>query len=339
MGLDISGIVEARPCQLKDFKGKAVAIDGYNSLYQFLASIRQRDGTPLMDSKMRVTSHLSGAFQRTASLLEQGIKPVYVFDGKPNPLKASTLADRRQRKEIAKEQWKEALEAGDMETARTKAQQTSKLTREMVGQAKQLFDYMGVPWVDAPEEGEAQASHMARKGDVDAAASQDFDSLLFGAPLLVRNMTLAGRRKMPRRNVYIDVVPEEISLQETLDKLEINLEQLVDIGVIMGTDFNDGVKGIGPKKGLKYVKEHGSGRAVIEALNLDLPGFDNIRRIFLEPNVTDDYSLEWKSMDPVAIEDFLCDDFEFSRPRIQSTLNKITEGEKSRSQQSLDAFF
>ncbi|MCK5396630.1 MAG: flap endonuclease-1 [Thermoplasmata archaeon] len=339
MGLDISGILEAKPCQLKDLKGKAIAIDGYNSLYQFLSSIRQRDGTPLMDSKMRVTSHLSGAFQRTASLLEVGIKPIYVFDGKPNPLKASTLADRRQRKEIAKEQWREALEAGDMETARTKAQQTSKLTREMVSQAKDLFDLMGVPWVDAPEEGEAQASHMARNGDVYAAGSQDFDSMLFGTPILIRNMTLAGRRKMPRRNVYIDVVPEIITLEGSLNALGINLEQLVDIGVIMGTDFNDGVKGIGPKKGLKLVKEHGSGEAVIKAMDLDVPGFQNVRKVFLEPNVTDDYEVEWKTMDPGAIEDLLCDDYEFSRPRIQSTLGKIADGEKARSQKSLDAWF
>jgi len=339
MGIDFSGIVEARPCQLKDFKGRAIAIDGYNSLYQFLSSIRQRDGTPLMDSKMRVTSHLSGAFQRTASLLEVGIRPVYVFDGKPNPLKAGTLASRRQRKEIAKEQWQEALEAGDMETARTKAQQTSKLTREMVGQAKKLFDYMGVPWVDAPEEGEAQASHMAKKGDAYAAGSQDFDALLFGTPILVRNMTLAGRRKMPRRQVYVDVVPEILTLDDTLAALDITLEQLVDIGVMMGTDFNEGVKGIGPKKGLKLIKEFGSGEAAIEAKELDVPGFQNVRKVFLEPNVTDDYELEWKSMDPGAIEDMLCDDYEFSRPRIQSTLGKIADGEKSRSQKSLDAWF
>ena len=339
MGLDISGIVEARPCQLKDFKGKAIAIDGYNSLYQFLSSIRQRDGTPLMDSKMRVTSHLSGAFQRTASLLETGIKPVYVFDGKPNPLKAGTLADRRQRKEIAKEAWKEALEAGDMETARTKAQQTSKLTKEMVRQAKDLFDLMGVPWVDAPEEGEAQASHMARKGDVYAAGSQDFDSLLFGTPILVRNMTLAGRRKMPRRQVYIDVVPEVITLEDTLEAIDISLEQLVDIGVLMGTDFNDGVRGIGPKKGLKLIKKYGSGQAAIEAEGLDVPGFENVRNVFLNPNVSDDYTLEWKTMDPGAIEDLLCDDYEFSRPRIQSTLAKIADGEKARGQKSLDAWF
>ena len=236
-------------------------------------------------------------------------------------------------------QWEEALKAGDMETARTKAQQTSKLTREMVSQAKRLFDLMGVPWVDAPEEGEAQASHMAKKGEVYAAGSQDFDALLFGAPLLIRNMTLAGRRKMPRRNVYIDVVPEMLELEETLAALDISLEQLIDVAVLMGTDFNPGVKGIGPKKGLKLIKKYGSGQAAIEAESLDVPGFDNVRSVFLEPNVTDDYELSWKSMDPGAIEDMLCDDFEFSRPRIQSTLAKIAEGEKARRQRSLDAWF
>ncbi|MDD4307354.1 MAG: flap endonuclease-1, partial [Thermoplasmata archaeon] len=259
MGIDLSDIVEPRPAALKDFKGRAVAIDGYNALYQFLSSIRQADGTPLMDSKGRITSHLSGTFQRTANLLEQGIRPVYVFDGAPNPMKAQTLRERRQRKEKAQAEWDEALEAGDMEVARMKAQQTSRLTKDMAQQAKDLLEYMGVPCVDAPQDGEAQASYMAAKGDVFAAASQDYDSLLFGAPVLVRNMTLSGRRKMPRRNVYVDVVPETLKLSEVLGALGITREQLVDIGVLMGTDFNDGVRGIGPKKGLKLIAEFGSG--------------------------------------------------------------------------------
>lgn len=339
MGLDISDIVETRPCALKDLKGRAIAIDGYNALYQFLSSIRQADGTPLMDSRGRVTSHLSGTFQRTANLLEAGIRPVYVFDGKPNALKASTLQDRRQRKERAQLQWDEALEAGDMETARIKAQQTSKLTKDMVAQAKDLLEHMGVPWADAPEEGEAQASYMALKGDVYAAASQDYDSLLFGAPVLVRNLTLSGRRKLPRRNVYVDVVPETLKLSEALAKLGITREQLVDMGVLMGTDFNPGVKGIGPKKALKLVKEFGSGRAAIEAKNLDVPGFDNVRKLFLQPAITDDYTLEWGSMDRGAVEALLCDDFEFSPQRLQATLDKIEKGRKARAQKSLDGWF
>jgi flap endonuclease-1 len=339
MGIDLSDIVEPKQCALKDFKGRTIAIDGYNALYQFLSSIRQADGTPLMDSKGRITSHLSGTFQRTANLLEFGIKPIYIFDGKPNAMKAGTLLQRRQRKEKAQTEWDEALEAGDMETARMKAQQTSRLTKDMAQQAKDLLGYMGVPCVNAPEDGEAQASYMASKGDVYAAASQDYDSLLFGAPVLVRNMTLSGRRKLPRRNVYVDVVPETIRLGDALSTLGITREQLVDIGVLMGTDFNDGVKGIGPKKGLKLIKEFGSGEAAIKEKKLDVPSFHNVRKIFLEPKVTDDYTMEWKPMDREKVEKLLCDDFEFSSQRLQSTMDKISVGQKARAQKSLDSWF
>jgi flap endonuclease-1 len=339
MGVDISDLVEGSVCELDDFKGKAIAIDGYNVLYQFLSSIRGPDGTPLKDSKGRVTSHLSGAFQRTSNLLESGIKPVFVFDGKPNPLKIGTLKLRRQRKEKAKEQWEEALKVGDLETARIKAQQTSKLTRDMVGQATELLGHMGVPCVQAPEEGEAQASHMASRGDVYAVASQDFDSLLFGAPKLIRNLTIAGRRKMPRRNVYVDVKPEILLLDDVLAKLGFGHEQLVDLGVLVGTDFNEGVKGIGPKKALKLLNEFETGSKAIDEKGLDVPGFDNVRKIFLEPHVTDEYDLQWKSMDREGVEAFLCDEYDFTRSRIQSALDKIAEGEKNRAQRSLDSWF
>jgi flap endonuclease-1 len=339
MGVDISDIVGGSTCTLDELKGRKIAIDGYNTLYQFLSSIRQPDGTPLMDSKGRVTSHLSGTFQRTANLLEAGIRPVFVFDGKPNPLKLGTLRLRKERKEKAREQWKEALEKGDLETARVKAQQTSKLTKDMVVQAVELLDHMGVPSIDAPEEGEAQASYMAARGDVYAASSQDFDSLLFGAPRLVRNLTLAGRRKMPRRDVYVDVVPEILTLEEVLSKLGLNREQLVDLCVLVGTDFNDGIKGIGPKKALKLLKEHGSGEEAVKSKQLDVPGFMNVRKIFLDPNVTDEYALQWSPMDREKVEELLCEKHDFSRTRIQSTIGKIADGEKKRAQKSLDSWF
>ncbi len=339
MGLDISGILVANKVKLDDFKGRAIALDGYNVLYQFLSSIRGPDGTPLMDDKGRVTSHLSGALYRTANLLEMGIKPIFVFDGKPHYLKKSTLAERRARKEKAKIEWDEALAEGDMEKARTKAQQTSKLTREMVGEAIKLLEFMGVPHITAPQEGEAQASYMTMKGDVYAAGSQDFDSMLFGTPLLVRNLTLSGRRKMPRRQVYVTVEPETIDLQASLDALGITREQLVDIGVLMGTDFNEGIKGIGPKKGLKLVKEFGSGEEVIKQKKFDVPSFDAVRKIFLEPEVTDDYEMKWNDPDLDKIMEFMCEDYGFSKPRIESILGKMETAKKARSQQSLDQWF
>jgi flap endonuclease-1 len=339
MGIDLSDLVKGKDIILDDLKGKKVAIDGYNTLYQFLSSIRQPDGTPLKDLRGRVTSHLSGTFQRTANLLVAGIKPVYVFDGKPNPLKIGTLRLRRERKQKAREEWEDALKRGDLETARTKAQQTSKLTREMVEQAKVLLGHMGVPCVDAPEEGEAQASHMAAQGLVFAASSQDYDSLLFGAPRLVRNLTLAGRRKMPRRNAYVDILPEMLELDDILSRLDLSREQLVDMAVLMGTDFNEGVRGIGPKKALKLLKECGSGAKAIAAKDLDVPGFDNVREIFLEPRVTDIEDLPWGATDRAAIEEFLCGEHDFSRTRIQSTLEKITESEAKRAQRSLEDWF
>lgn len=339
MGLDISGIVNAEKADIGDFKGQSIAIDGYNVLYQFLSSIRQPDGTPLQDSKGRITSHLSGAFYRTASLLENGIRPVYVFDGKPHHLKKHTLELRRARKEKAMIEWAEALEEGDLQKAKSKAQQTSKLTRDMVAEAEVLLGYMGVPSIHAPQDGEAQASFMTMQGDVNATASQDFDCLLFGAPVLVRNLTLSGRRKMPRRDIYVEVEPETIELQAVLDTLGITREQLVDIGVIMGTDFNEGVKGIGPKKGLKLIREFGSGKAAIEAKKLDIPSFDAVRKIFLEPQVKAEYEINWKSPKPDKIVEFLCEEYEFSKNRVESILEKVKSAASSRTQQSLDQWF
>ena len=170
MGVDISDIIEAKEIEMEDIKNKSIAIDGYNTLYQFLSIIRQPDGTPLMDEKGRITSHLSGLFYRTVNIMEAGIKPVYVFDGKPPELKQKTLEERNERRKISEEEWKKALEEGDVEKARLYAQASSRLTKEMVEDSKKLLDLMGVPWVQAPSEGEAQAAYMAIKGDVYAAA-------------------------------------------------------------------------------------------------------------------------------------------------------------------------
>ncbi|MCK4717341.1 MAG: flap structure-specific endonuclease, partial [Thermoplasmata archaeon] len=224
MGVDLSSILEPVPRRLSDFSGRTMAIDAYNTLYQFLATIRQPDGTPLKDGEGRVTSHLSGLLYRTASIVAEGIRPVYVFDGRPPSEKMDTIKHRSSIRQKAWEEWQMAKEAGDMERARMKAQQSSRLSKDMAGEAKQLLFHMGIPYVQAPEEGEAQASYMAEKEDVWAAASQDYDSILFGAPRLIRNMTVTGRRKLPRKQVYVDVNPEEICLGSVLSSLEVTRE-------------------------------------------------------------------------------------------------------------------
>jgi len=335
MGVDLGGIILKENRKLTDFHGKIIAIDAYNALYQFISIIRQPDGTPLTDSNDRVTSHLTGLLYRTANLIEAGIKLVYVFDGKPSPLKLTTIEGRSNIRSRAADEWKKALEEGDIEKARTKAMQSSKLTSEMVDESKQLLDMLGVPFVQALSEGEAQASCMAKKGDAYAVGSQDFDVLLFNAPVLIRNLTVTGRRKLPRKNVYVNIEPEEIRTENVLKKLGITIEQLVDIGILVGTDFNEGIKGIGPKTALKLIKEHKNLENVLKNINKEIRDYDEVRRIFLEPKVIDNYRIEWKSMDEDAVKNFLCETHDFSENRVENALKKF----QIKKQKSLEEWF
>ena len=343
MGVSLRELTTPVPVSLLDLKGKVVAIDGYNALYQFLSIIRQPDGTPLQDSKGRITSHLSGIFYRTANLLEAGIKPAYVFDGKPPELKNRELERRITFKKKASSNYSAALERGDLAQAKKFASMTSRLTVEMVDQAKEVLSAMGLPWVQAPSEGEAQAAFMNGKGDAWATVSQDYDSLLFGATRLVRNLAISGRRKLPGKPVYVDIEPELVKLDDVLTQLNINRRQLIDIGLMLGTDFNpNGFKGIGPKKALKTIQEFGSLRAAIEqkALVEEITAdYDAITDIFLNPKTTDDYVLEWGEVNNERVKDILCNSFEFSVERIDAALQRISVGKEKDKQPSLEKWF
>jgi flap endonuclease-1 len=338
MGVDISGLVKGKPIALEDLTGRSIAVDAFNTIYQFLSMIRQPDGTPLMDREGRVTSHLSGLFYRSAALLELGIRPAYVFDGKPPELKQKTIEARIVAKQQAEVEWKEALAVGDLKKALSKATRTAKLDSDMIEEALSLLDGLGIPWIRAPSEGEAQMSHMARKGDVWAGASQDFDAILFGTPNLIRNLTLAGKRRLPSGKT-VDVTPELVTLSEVLGTLAVTREQLVDMGVLMGTDFNDGIKGIGPKKALAIIKKFGRLEDIPAEGKVAVPQeFEEVRAIFLEPEVSDDYSLKWKNVDPEAVRRILCDRHGFSVDRIDSVLNRIAAKDDVRKQKSLDSW-
>jgi len=339
MGVDISDIIESKEIDMGNLKNQSIAIDGYNTLYQFLSIIRQPDGTPLMDDKGRITSHLSGIFYRTVNMMESGIKPIYVFDGKPPELKQKTISQRIEKRRASEEEWKKALEMGDVEKARLYAQGSSRLTKDMVDDSKKLLELMGVPWVQAPSEGEAQAAYMAMKGDVYASASQDFDSLLFGAPRLVRNLTITGKRKIPRKNIYREIKPELIVLDEILKNLGINREQLVDIGILIGTDFNEGVKNIGPKKALKYIKDYGSIENLMREKSIVIDNLDEIRKIFLRPDVTENYRVEWKDYDENGLMEFMVHEHNFSEERIRGAIEKLKVFKKVRSQKNIDQWF
>ena len=339
MGIDLSDIVEPQPRTLEDFSGKILAVDAFNTLYQFLAIIRQPDGTPLMDSQGRVTSHLSGLIYRLSNFVAAGIRPVFVFDGEAPRLKARTIEGRAELKRRAETEWKEALEIGDLPRARTKAMQTSRLTDEMIRQSRRLLDLLGVPWVQAPSEGEAQASAMARAGTAYAVASQDYDALLFGAPRLAKNLAISGRRKLPRKDVYVDVNPEEIALEPTLAALGVTREQLVDMSLLIGTDFNQGVKGIGPKKALALIKKHGSLDPALAELGVDIESRDEVRRIFLEPRVEPSVELRFRDPDPDGVRRMLCGEHTFSPDRIEAALDKFEKARAGLQQESLDRWF
>ena len=342
MGVNLSPIVTAKEIKLEDLRGKTVAVDAYNTIFQFLSIIRQPDGKPLMDAEGRVTSHLSGILYRTANLIEAGIEPSFVFDGKPNELKAGTIEERIARREKAKREYEEALAEGDMKKAFSKAQQTSRMTPEILETSKKLIQLMGLPVIQAPSDGEAQAAYMCRKGDVYAAASQDFDSILFGAPLLVRNMTISGRRKVPGKQIYRDVNTEIIDSQEMLQSLGVTREQLVDVCMMIGTDFNTGVNGIGPKKGLKLIQKYGSLEKVMEETDIDITDYEEVREIFLNGPKSDEYNVKIGNIDRDGVLDLMTE-YGFSEDRVTNVINKIEAARKAESirkkQKSLDAWF
>ncbi len=343
MGVNLRTLIPKTEIDFKSLNGKIGAIDAYNALYQFLAIIRQPDGTPLKDHSGNITSHLSGLFYRTAKLAEMGIKVAYVFDGTPPDLKEAEIKRRAKVKAEAQVKYEQAVVQGDMEKARTYAQMTSKVKGYMPDDSKRLLKELGIPWIQAPQEGEAQAAYMTLKGDANYCASQDYDSLLFGATALVRNVTISGRRKVPRQNRYVEVVPETIKLESVLKDLQITREQLIDVAILVGTDFNpEGTEGIGPKTALKLIKEHGTLENALPSLpNVEFPVEpQRIRDIFLNPKVTDTYKLKWNEPNVEGVVDFLCRERDFSEDRVRSSLKRMAEGIKeSKSKTTLESWF
>jgi len=333
MGVDLGDLFERKEIELKELRNKAVAIDAFNAIYQFLSTIRQPDGTPLKNSRGEITSHLSGILYRTTNLLENGVRPVYVFDGEPPVFKRRTVEERVRTREEMEERWKEALERGEVEEALKYARASSRLKPEMVESSKKLLQYLGVPYVEAPSEGEAQAAYMARKGDAYAAASQDYDSLVFGSPILVRNLTITGKRKLPGKNIYVEVSPEIINLEENLKRLGITREQLVDVALLIGTDYNEGVRGVGVKRALSMVKEGVRVSRLIEDVD-----YEEIKEFFLNPPHTDEYELEWREPDEKKVLRFLCDEHDFSEERVKKVLERI-KSSGYLSQSTLDRWF
>ncbi len=344
MGTNIGDIIRAEESSLEALSGRRIAIDAFNTLYQFLSIIRQPDGTPLKDRQGRITSHLSGLFYRNVRLLEHGILPAYVYDGEAPSLKSEEVERRREIRKDAEKEWKKAKAEGRIEDARKAAQASSRLTTDMIEGSKSLLRALGIPVIQAPSEGEALAAQIARENIVWASASQDYDSLLYNCPLMVRNLSITGRRRVARSKRYKTVYPEIINLDMNLKLLGITRSGLIDIGIMVGTDYNDNIPGIGAKTALKLIQKHGDFETAVEAedLEVDFP-YREIREIFLHPPEVSVEKLEWTDPDPEAVRGLLCNLHDFSRNRVNSTLSRLEkalqEMDESGQQSSLTEFF
>ena len=327
MGVKLKDIVEPESINFKDLEGRVVSIDAFNTLYQFLSTIRQRDGRPLTDENGNITSHLSGILYRNSSMIEKDIKPIYIFDGKAPELKSETQAKRREVRDEAEQIYKEALKEGDTEKARKFAMRSSKLSPEIIESSKKLLTYMGIPYVEAKGEGEAQAAYLVQNGDAYAVASQDYDCLLFGAKRVVRN--LAVNSNLGNLEFY--------QLDRVLRQLNITREQLVDMGILIGTDFCEGLKGVGAKTALKLAHKGQLQEKLDELQKESTHDLAEVRDIFLKHNVNTDYKIKWEKPQKDNIIEFLCYQHGFSEERVAKASDRLKN--LNSSQGSLDAWF
>jgi len=344
MGVAISSLIKTVPVSLEDLAGKIVIIDAMNMLYQFVTIIRQHDGTPLKDSRGNITSHLTGLFSRCTRLMQKGLKLVFVFDGEMPVLKAKERERRESLKSKAISALKIASDSKDLDAMKKYSTQSARVTKEMILESKSLLNALGIPVVDAPSEGEAQAAYMVRKGDGDYVGSQDFDCLIYDSPKVVKNLSLSSRRKKINALTYKTISPEVLTLSDVLTDLKITLPQLRALAMIIGTDFNvGGIKGLGPKKGLSLVKEFGEDfEALFSHIHWD-DFFDvSWKEVFeLISNMphTDDYSLVWNPIDEDALRTLLVEKHDFSELRIKNALSELEKSRVGSQQTSLGKFF
>lgn len=334
MGLQIGEIVPRKEIKLEDLKGKIIAVDAFNAIYQFLSSIRQPDGTPLMDSKKRATSHLSGLFYRNMALLNNGIRLIYVFDGEYHSLKGRTQERREENKDAAKEKYAQAVEEEDIDSMYKYSRGFMRLTEEMKEESKELLRAMGIAVIQAPGEGEMQAAELVKIGEAFAVGSQDYDALVVGGKNLIQNLTLSRKRKTVSGFVYI--APEIIEYEKVLNDFGIDADQFICLAILVGTDFNPGgVKGIGPKKALALVRQKRFPVQIFKEVEERLDfNWQEVFEIFKKPNVRKE-KVEFPKLDEKKIKEILVERHEFSLERVENQLLKLRGVKKESAQQKL----
>ncbi len=344
MGVALTELLLIKEIDLDFLRNKTLIVDAPMWLYQFLSSIRQRDGSLLTDSKGNVTSHLVGLLSRISNLSQQSIKLAFAFDGTPPALKLRTLEKRKGIKQAAELNFQKAKEKADEELMKKYAARTSRLTPEMIEEAKRLVDSFGLPVIEAKSEAEAQASFIVKNGDAFAIATNDADALLFEASQIARNVSIAGKKKSMNKLSYSVVNPDLIVLNDNLKHLKINQDQLIALAMLIGTDYNSGgISGIGPKTALKMVNKHGNDFEAMfkEAKWGDFFDFswNEVFDLFKNIPVNENYKLEWKVPDEDRIMKLLVEEHDFSEERVKAQIEGLMESKKKASQKGLGEFF
>ena len=309
---DLRSLAALSECPFADIEGSTVAVDAHNWLYRYLTTtVKWTDDAIYTTDDGTEVANLIGVIQGLPKFFEHDLTPIFVFDGGVTELKDDEVEKRRKQREQAEERLAEAEEAGDqLEAARLSAR-TVRLTETIQETTRDLFDLLDVPYIDAPAEGEAQAAYMNRVGDADFVGSEDYDSLLFGAPRTLRGLTSKGH-------------PELMELQPTLADHGLTYEQLVDVALLCGTDFNEGINGIGPKTGVKLVTEHGDLFGVLETRDAHIEFADRIRELFFDPPVTDDYEIDAAiNPDLDAAQTYVTDRWEVDADEVERGFERI----------------
>jgi len=276
---DLRSLAAIEDVSFDALEGNVVAVDAHNWLYRYLTTtVKFTADAAYTTPDGEEVANLIGVVQGLPKFFEHDLTPVFVFDGAVTDLKDDEVQKRREQRERYENELEEAREAGDSVRAAKLDSRTQRLTDTIVETTRDLLGLLDVPVVDAPAEGEGQAAYMARQGDVDYVGTEDYDALLFGAPLTLRQLTSSGD-------------PELMEFDATLATHDITWEQLVDAAILMGTDFNEGISGIGPKTAITAVKEHGDLYGVLDARGDHVDHADRIRSLFLDPAVSDDYTI------------------------------------------------
>lgn len=340
MGAPLTPLIEIEKIGLKGICGKVLAVDALNAVYQFLALVRA--GTePLKNRRGLVTSHLVGIATRYSKLaLECQCGFVFVFDGPPHPLKAREIERRRELRRKAREEYERLLAEGKLDEAFSKAVVAVSVDEWTIESAKKLVQLMGFPVVEAPADAEAQAALIVSRGEAWAVSSQDWDSLLYGAPRLVRYVTLTGFEWLPSKQRARKLEPELAELEKVVRVLGITRRQLVEIAVLVGTDYNEGVEGVGPKTAYKLIKTYGSLDRLPASIRAKLPeNYEEIVELFLNPPVKKDYALDFREPDREGLMRFLVDENDFSPSRAQTIVERLEAAWKlSRAQARMEEF-